>query len=93
MTTTNTTPAPAATRVDDGGPAFPVEVDANQPDGRQTGNTVWQAYGMSLRDYFAAQSLSTIISLTQHRDGSWDEVAVAVGAYAIADAMLQARKQ
>lgn len=39
--------------IKDGGPAFPVEVDCNQPYGRQTGNTVWQSYGMTLRDYFA----------------------------------------
>lgn len=47
--------------------------------------------GMTLRDYFAAQALPTCISLSQHRDGGWDEVAVAVAAYSVADAMLKAR--
>ena len=41
---------------DNGGPAFPVEVDSTQPNGRQTGPTVFQAYGMSLRDYFAVHA-------------------------------------
>jgi hypothetical protein len=48
-------------------------------------------FGMTLRDWFAGKALATIISLTQSRDGGWDEVAVAAGAYAVADAMLQAR--
>ncbi len=39
--------------IKDGGPAFPVEVDSTQPHGRQTGNSVWQAYGISMRDYIA----------------------------------------
>lgn len=42
--------------VDNGGPAFPVEVDMTQPFGRQTGNTSWQTYGMSLRDYYIAHA-------------------------------------
>jgi hypothetical protein len=73
-----------------GGAAFPQHGWSRDPEANKY---MQDKGGMSLRDYFAAQSLSTIISLTQHRDGSWDEVAVAVGAYAIADAMLQARKQ
>jgi hypothetical protein len=92
MTTTNTTPTLAATRVDDGGPAFPVEVDANQPDGRQTGNTVWQAYGMSLRDYFAAKAMQGLIA--SNDEGAGDRIDdIPAYAYSIADAMLKARKQ
>jgi hypothetical protein len=48
--------------------------------------------GMTLRDWFAGQALATIIHLTQSREGGWDEVAVAAGAYAVADAMLAARE-
>jgi hypothetical protein len=48
--------------------------------------------GMTLRDYFAAQALPTCISMGQNRDGFWDETAVAVAAYAAADAMIEARK-
>jgi len=44
------------TDIKDGGPAFPVEVDSTQPHGRQTGNSVWQAYGISMRDYFAIRA-------------------------------------
>jgi hypothetical protein len=47
--------------------------------------------GMTLRDYFAAQAIPTCISMSQNRDGFWDEVAVAVAAYAVADAMLAQR--
>lgn len=47
--------------------------------------------GMTLRDYFAAQALPNCISLCQSRDGFWDEVSVAAAAYALADAMIQAR--
>lgn len=69
---------------DNGGPAFPVEVDGAQPDGRQTGNTVWQTYGMTLRDYFAGQVVSG------ESQGSPKQRAVL--AYEVADAMLKARK-
>lgn len=48
--------------------------------------------GMTLRDYFAAQALPTCISLAQHRDGLWDEISAATAAYAVADAMLEARR-
>lgn len=71
-----------------GGPAFPrttestVDRDVTDHGGHN---------GMTLRDYFAAQSLPTIIHLTQCNDGSWDPVAVAAGAYAVADAMLEER--
>jgi hypothetical protein len=47
--------------------------------------------GMTLRDYFAAQALPTCISMSVNRDGFWDEAAVSVAAYAVADAMIVAR--
>jgi hypothetical protein len=86
----------------DGGPAFPVEVDSTQPYGRQTGDTVWQTYGMTLRDYFAAkamQSLIVVVSAGQHNAGALaghqagvrTEMHIARDAYAMADAMLKAR--
>jgi hypothetical protein len=84
--------------VKDGGPAFPVETYG---DGRgmQTGpDSGWET-GMTLRDYFAAQALSAIISgsafPTIH--GLADEAGVDSGeymadaAYEYADAMLKAR--
>lgn len=85
---------------DNGGPAFPVEVDSTQPEGRQTGNTVWQSYGMSLRDYFAIKSLLAIYSnaMKEANEGSglfsepdW-RIGLALDSYKMADAMLEARK-
>ena len=58
----------------DGGPAFPA------------GESIHSYSGMSLRDYFAAQALST---LSQERGGQhWR----AIEAYAIADAMIAVRQ-
>jgi hypothetical protein len=47
--------------------------------------------GLSLRDYFAAQAISTMINKCEDRDGGWDPVSVAVGCYAVADALLEYR--
>lgn len=66
-----------------GGAAFPF---SQQYDG---GVVSWP--GMTLRDYFAGQAIATIISLAQNREGGWDVAAVAAAAYAVADAMLEAR--
>jgi hypothetical protein len=57
---------------DTGGPAFPV-------------GTAYQ--GMTLRDYFAAKAMQSLIEKYTH-DGD-----VSRNAYKIADAMLQARNQ
>lgn len=63
----------------DGGPAFPAEDDEN-----------W-FHGMSLRDYFAAKALPKCL---EHAWGEEDcEVSAAIGAYAIADAMLAEREK
>lgn len=45
--------------------------------------------GMSLRDYFAAQALTGIVSLGL---GTWSQVTGAENAYLLADAMLSARR-
>lgn len=76
---------------DNGGPAYPVEVDPTQPDGRQTGNTVFQSYGMSLRDYFAAKAMQAAATNPVGAEGFTFEERAA-WAYAQADAMLEARK-
>ncbi len=70
----------------DGGPAYPYSV--KQHDG-----CVLYHYGMSLRDYFAAQVMERMISLSQDRDGGWSDDNVAHGCYQLADAMLRARAQ
>ena len=65
-----------------GGPAFPF------PDGRKDDYNV--AYGMTLRDYFAAKAMSSLIEdpvwRSAHLDGA------AIFAYGIADAMLKVRE-
>ena len=80
---------------DDGGPAFPCpEVRDAQGNGITEG-----ASGMSLRDYFAGQALTTILGHAAglndlHRKTGEDTSKIAsVMAYAAADAMLAARNK
>jgi hypothetical protein len=67
-------------------PAFPVNPDVLIND-----DTLWQ--GMTLRDYFAAKALAAFID-----PNAWQSTVgeisrhVAFNAYALADAMLEARK-
>lgn len=65
-----------------GGPAFPCEYE---------GSTRSDAYGMTMRDYFAAKAMAGICA---HRDnwGFPSSQAIAKQAYDIADAMLEARQ-
>ena len=69
----------------DGGPAFPTE------NARQIGSTAWLYEGMTLRDYFAAKFMARAQSLCETNDG-WEMYNAAQCAYAMADAMLEARK-
>ena len=64
-----------------GGPAFPVQ-DASK----------WQAHGMSLRDYFAAKAMQGMLAdLPKTMYGEMWTHNVAIAAYAVADAMLEAQ--
>ena len=47
--------------------------------------------GMSLRDYFAAKAIQSTLSASAANDGCYDYVAAAIGAYMVADAMLEER--
>lgn len=74
---------------DNGGPAFPM--GANEYSG--TGPEC----GMTLRDYFAAKAMLAILGSV--KPGGWNigvngtkNEAVGLAAYAVADAMLEARK-
>lgn len=72
-----------------GGPAFPTE------NARQTGSSTWHYEGMTLRDYFAAKAMPTVIADWLktgdiHPDPEIVEV-IARDCYAVADAMLKAR--
>ena len=66
-----------------GGPAFPINIPGYGDNG---------CPGMSLRDWFASQVIATMISKCEARDGSWDAAAAALGAYEIADVMMEARE-
>lgn len=72
-----------------GGPAFPVST-GDPARGHQNGHTTWQFPGMTLRDYFAAQFMARAQSLCETNEG-WSLQNAAQCAYAIADAMLEAR--
>lgn len=61
---------------DTGGPAFPC-----------LGNDTYK--GMTLRDYFAAKAMQSMNSRPDYEDAS--AILIAVDAYALADAMLEAR--
>ena len=68
----------------DGGPAFPVPDDASDMP------------GMSLRDWFAGQVLGGVIAATKsdtREPNETHEQMFARRAYALADALLAARKQ
>ena len=71
--------------INDGGPAFPqLELD------QSTGNIHTQHFGMTLRDYFAAKAMASILYQPE-----WEEMPnehVAMWAYEYADAMLKARE-
>ena len=80
--------------IEGGGPAFPLQIaNRDQHEGSQ--------YGMTLRDYFAGQALAAMITATsagQHNTLNGKPVgtsiydAMAMDAYALADAMLRARQ-
>lgn len=78
---------------DDGGPAFPLPPPnpaSHVGSGVMTGYAV--TYGMSLRDYFAAQALVGLIA--SNDEGAGDRIEeVPSYAYQIADAMIEARKR
>ena len=70
-----------------GGPAFPYSF----PDGRKDDYNV--AYGMTLRDYFAAKAMQGILAGTHPIVKQAEPLpTVARVAYAQADAMLKARE-
>lgn len=85
-------------RENDGGPAFPHVWDA--PPGPGIERTVMVEGGMSLRDYFAAKALQSLILSGQevrcaHPDGTLvlsGRDGFSMLAYQYADAMLKARE-
>lgn len=72
-------------QIHDGGPAFPVST-SDPRIGHQDGYGTWQFPGLSVRDYFAAKAMQSIVG---RGFNTWD--LVAERAYEMADAMLAAR--
>lgn len=79
-----------STKINDGGPAFPVSSERNA-----NGEILWGFNGMSLRDWFAGQALAGELSAQNDSTGIWTErlfEKLAERSYKIADAMLKARE-
>lgn len=70
--------------INNGGPAFPLA---------EPGNCVSASEGMSLRDYFAAKAMQGLLAQSCGTALDSDPRSGAQYAYAIADAMLDAREQ
>lgn len=78
--------------INDGGPAFPVST-SNTYTGHQDGPNTWQFPGATLRDYFAAKAMQSLLTtIDEFPDERW-RAGVAMDAYMMADAMLEARKE
>lgn len=79
-----------------GGPAFPQTqtLDVENPNGFVSGSDVGEG-GMTLRDYFAAKSLPSVIKFWASSCEGFDlldvQDCIAAEAYAMADAMLKER--
>jgi hypothetical protein len=70
-----------------GGPAFPIPGMTGLPNDE----TIWPYFGMTLRDYFAAEELSSIHGKTIcSAPEGYDRIAD--HCYRMADAMLRARE-
>jgi len=88
-------------KIMDGGSAFPVSTQqSNYREygnyGHQDGQLTWQFGGISVRDYFAAQSIQSAFELAI-AEKAWEagddwRIGVAMDAYAMADAMLIVRE-
>ena len=73
--------------IEDGGPAFA----AGAFEHNSSGSLAWQD-GMSLRDFFAAKAMQSLLTtIDEFPDEHW-RTGVATDAYSMADAMLAARK-
>jgi len=71
--------------IEDGGPAFPVNTENTNNAGAH-----YPSAGMTLRDYFAAKAMQGMLACPVQPQSGPDMYAR--DAYAIADAMLAARK-
>ena len=74
---------------DTGGPAFPC-LPPLGPDGTAAAGYPYVCGGMTLRDYFAANTLAGLSAAPAFTDSTWDVLAGM--AYDAADHMLKARE-
>jgi hypothetical protein len=82
------------TKRDDGGPAFPRDAWITGRHDNNGDSLIPIQFGMSLRDYFAAQALVGILQVDELRPCSEPEMEhLAKRVYQVADAMLRARRQ
>lgn len=79
--------------INDGGPAFPMaRVTVLAEDGTPNEACAVSHDGMTLRDYFAAKAMQSLLTtIDEFPDERW-RAGVAMDAYMMADAMLAARK-
>jgi len=75
-------------QIDDGGPAFPCDIQVED----NSGSHYEEHSGLSLRDWFAGQALSSMTVAPDYSKGPCN-FAMAERAYCIADAMLAARNK
>ena len=68
--------------INDGGPAFPVDISCYDGDRRKL-------YGLSLRDYFAAAALQGLIGCDYDDGPTWEDFVAQ--SYQLADAMIAER--
>jgi hypothetical protein len=74
----------------DGGPAFTGTASKRKPYSNEF--ELHPVSGMSLRDYFAAKAMQSLIpNIKWGKEGFFDELTI--GAYNVADAMLESRKK
>ena len=76
------------TKIDDGGPAFPCDVQVED----NSGSHYEEHYGLTMRDWFAGQALASMTAAPDYSKGPCNQ-AIADRAYLIADAMLSARNK
>lgn len=80
--------------INDGGPVFPVFIAAGGASVDDVKRVVDAAgaVGLSLRDFFAAKAMQSLLTtIDEFPDEHW-RTGVAMDAYAMADAMLAVRK-
>lgn len=73
-------------------PAFPQGIAGTTDGGMYTGFEQHPGFGgMTLRDYFAAKAMGSMIVAATHWDGHGDALAISEYAYQYAEAMLKER--